>query len=719
MSFFKKCSTSPLRPKLLAFGLYLVMLALTMPLLAANAGDYQTKWGGTWDTLSLWQTYNGSTWVDATSLPSSPFSKTIYVKHYISLNTPFKLIGNASMVVSNQMQFHPGCTFEVGSDAEISFKELRVTNGSVLINNGTLRTLAINSNITIEAGGELINNSLIDTNRFARFNFNLLSAGTLSIGDHGTISGNGNFSVSHNANINIAHPEGFDGAINVSGNKVYDRANIVFNGTRSQKTGTTMPANVLNISVENPAGLQLSKSVSVVNEFIIHTGSSVDLGLNIINKAWYGVGTFVLSPGATVVTAHPQGISSTDNVGSVLVTYRVYDSAANYSFNGTSVQQTGNFVTTPDDDPDDGLVPVANLIISNPNNVTITNPMMVSNNILVLEGNAEGLVKIEGESSIIDGLFSHNYYHSFAPNGVLIRNYIPQGDTYANKPNAISRRWNICGNFTGTKEITFYWEPEEDNGINWNLITPVIKQGGNTLIAEAWDTTSVPRWVKTTINALGDRSSFYILGSSDETLPVVLSAFNAIITHNNGVRLQWTTQSESGINGYYVWRAATNNVNNASIISLLIAPTNSSNLATYVYTDNEVAVGSEYWYWLESVEYSGVSSLFGPIQIKLESGNVSPNIPLVTALLAPYPNPFNPSVNISFSLAKEAKAQVNIYNHRGQLVRNLYSGNSKAGRQNLVWNGIDNNGQPCSSGTYLIIMESSGERYVQKASLVK
>lgn len=720
MPLFMKRFTKPSRPKLFAFGLYIVMFIIAMPLFAANPGDYQTKWGGTWDTLSLWQTYNGSAWVNATSLPSSPFSGTIYVKHYLSINMPFELVGNSSMVVSNQLQFHPGCTFEVGSAAEISFKELRITNTSVLINNGTMKSIGNNSSITIEAGGELVNNALIDTQSYPSFNFNLLSAGILTVGKHGVIGGNGNLIVGYNANINIAHPDGIDGAITLSGNKTYDRANFVFNGTSPQITGNTMPANVLNVSVENPAGLKLSSDVNVVNEFNVHSGSSVDLGLSIVNKAWYGVGTFVLNPDATVITAHPDGISSTENVGSIQVTYRIFDSAADYSFNGNSSQQTGNFVTTPDDDPEDGLVPVANLIITNPNGVTITNPIAVSNNINVLDGSAEGTVQIVGQESKIDGLFSHNYYHSFSPNGVLIRNYIPFTDINGGKPLAISRRWNIRGNFEGSKEITFYWEPEEDNGINWDLQTPVIQQGGIMLAAEAWDTSSSPRWARTTITSLGDRGMFYILGSGDETLPVVLSGFNASLTSNNGVRLQWTTQSESGLNGYYVWRANSNNLSQAAMISLLISPTNTSNVATYTYSDSEVAPGSEYWYWLESVEYSGITSFYGPVQIKLESGgSVTPNIPLTTALLAPYPNPFNPSVNISFSMAKDAKAQVNIYNQRGQLVRNLFSGNSKAGRQNLVWNGIDNNGQPCGSGTYLIIMESSGERYVQKASLVK
>ncbi len=706
-------------PKVLALGFGITLILSLVPLFGLSTGDYRTQWGGNWEDVSLWQTYNGSAWVNATTIPPTPFANTITSGHWLSINSPLQLVGTGTIIINNQLQVRGGSTLDIGPEASLNFNSLRITSEGVIINNGTMTANANSSNLTIEADGTLINNSVIDTAHSPYFTFNLQSAGNLEFGKDGTVTGQGSFSVGWDANISIANPNGVDGCIDLSGSKTYDRANFFFNGNTPQITGITMPAHVLNIVVDNPAGLQLSSDVNVVEEFVVNSGASVDLGLSIINKAWWGVGTFILSPGAGVSTAHPQGISSTGDTGCILVTIRRYDSAADYTFNGTTPQVTGNFVTEPDDDPTDGMVPIANLNISNPSGVTITNPMAVSNNVNVLDGSAAGTVVIVGDESQIDGLFSHNYYHTFAPNGVVIKNYVPQTDTNGNSPLFIKRRWNISGNFVGTKQLTFYWEPEEDNGLDWSLTTPAVVHGNVKIIAEAWDTNASPRWATISITSLDSKGLFYISGAEDHTLPVVLSSFSVLPVQNGGFSLQWTTQSETGVSGYYVWCSSSSNLAEARIVSHLIASTNSSTGATYIYTDYEALNSVDYWYWLQSLDYDGKISYFGPVHAKLETGGGTPAVPYATQLLAPYPNPFNPSVNIAWTMAKTADSEIKIYNQKGQLVRKLFSGSSKSGRNTLIWNGTDDNGKICGSGKYLIVMESAGERFIQKAALVK
>ncbi len=67
------------------------------------------------------------------------------------------------------------------------------------------------------------------------------------------------------------------------------------------------------------------------------------------------------------------------------------------------------------------------------------------------------------------------------------------------------------------------------------------------------------------------------------------------------------------------------------------------------------------------------------------------------------PNPFNPSTTISFSItAKDAKdSKIDIYNSKGQKVKQLVSDQLSAGQHTVVWNGDDDNGKPVSSGVYL------------------
>jgi len=75
-------------------------------------------------------------------------------------------------------------------------------------------------------------------------------------------------------------------------------------------------------------------------------------------------------------------------------------------------------------------------------------------------------------------------------------------------------------------------------------------------------------------------------------------------------------------------------------------------------------------------------------------------LPTVTELNGNYPNPFNPTTNIKFSLKADAKVSLNIYNVRGQKVRTLINNSMKAGYHTVVWNGKDDTGKSVSSGIY-------------------
>lgn len=66
-----------------------------------------------------------------------------------------------------------------------------------------------------------------------------------------------------------------------------------------------------------------------------------------------------------------------------------------------------------------------------------------------------------------------------------------------------------------------------------------------------------------------------------------------------------------------------------------------------------------------------------------------------------FPNPFNPSTNIQFSLDRSQPVQLSIYDVTGRLVRTLVSESRAAGSHNVVWNGTDNGGNPTPSGVYL------------------
>jgi len=77
---------------------------------------------------------------------------------------------------------------------------------------------------------------------------------------------------------------------------------------------------------------------------------------------------------------------------------------------------------------------------------------------------------------------------------------------------------------------------------------------------------------------------------------------------------------------------------------------------------------------------------------------------LANGLLGNYPNPFNPSTTISFSLDMNAYVQLSIVNTRGQKVRTLVDGHKISGQHNVVWDGRDNDGNSVASGVFFSVM---------------
>jgi flagellar hook assembly protein FlgD len=85
-----------------------------------------------------------------------------------------------------------------------------------------------------------------------------------------------------------------------------------------------------------------------------------------------------------------------------------------------------------------------------------------------------------------------------------------------------------------------------------------------------------------------------------------------------------------------------------------------------------------------------------------------------------FPNPFNPTTNISFNLPRATEVEINIYNIRGQRVKNVVNGFMNTGNHVVSWDGVDNNGRSTSSGIYFVSVKANGfDRVVRKVTLLK
>lgn len=267
---------------------------------------------------------------------------------------------------------------------------------------------------------------------------------------------------------------------------------------------------------------------------------------------------------------------------------------------------------------------------------------------------------------------------------------------------------------SGTTDITLNvgagtWYGLAYYGGGWQQGSPYPCNGPGTITF-----TNVPFGAKADVPVV-------ISEGNDPTLPVELSSFTAVITAQNYVRINWTTQSESNLTGYYIYRNSVNNLQTAMKIESLIGATNTSNETNYAFIDQEVETGNTYYYWLQYNEVNGESDFHGPINVTLTQNpnNPTPVIPNVTELLNAYPNPFNPTTRIPYTLKNGGDVKLEIYNLKGQLIWNHSEKGKAAGYYWKDWDGKDMNGNTVSSGIYYYRMTSGKYTSSKKVVLMK
>lgn len=88
--------------------------------------------------------------------------------------------------------------------------------------------------------------------------------------------------------------------------------------------------------------------------------------------------------------------------------------------------------------------------------------------------------------------------------------------------------------------------------------------------------------------------------------------------------------------------------------------------------------------------------------------------------LAPvYPNPFNPTTTIEFQIPEETNVSLKIYNVLGQLVREIYSGQLRAGTHHFIWDSRTKNRQPAATGVYFAVVNTAKQQKVRKMLLLR
>ncbi len=113
--------------------------------------------------------------------------------------------------------------------------------------------------------------------------------------------------------------------------------------------------------------------------------------------------------------------------------------------------------------------------------------------------------------------------------------------------------------------------------------------------------------------------------------------------------------------------------------------------------------------------YASLDIDFGPF-----ASTEDETVAQVSYELCNYPNPFNPTTTISFSVAQTSSFVIlDIYNLKGQKVKTLISDQLSTGKHSVVWDSRDDNDRQVGSGIYFYKLKSGNYQKVRKMILLK
>ena len=214
---------------------------------------------------------------------------------------------------------------------------------------------------------------------------------------------------------------------------------------------------------------------------------------------------------------------------------------------------------------------------------------------------------------------------------------------------------------------------------------------------------------------------------TDGSLPVVLSFWTATSSQGT-VKLAWTTDSEIENQGFILerrqqgqtasdrpWTEISSFITNPD----LLGQGSTSSRTDYTYIDKQVKVGETYTYRLADVDYRGGVTQHSEISVTVREAGHDLK-PSDITLHAAFPNPFNPEVNLSFTLEHGVgDLSLEIYDIQGILINTLSSGYHKMGTHEYMWNGNDGHGNAASSGIYMVRLSTGSVVQIQRVTLLR
>ncbi len=392
----------------------------TVPM-AQVVGEYRsnapTPSGGNWSKAGTWQTWNGSSWVAATTSPSGSEPKltiqstdSVYVDQAVTITDTLynqgKINGGTSLTVGNGGVYQhaqnggsiPTATWNTGSTCLVTgVTSSGPSNTNQNFYNFTWNCPAQSANVNVgwqtgvsiagtltctstnwnhsstsspsyqlrlfgAAGSCIINNVVVNG-----YGAVLTPMGS---GFNDTVTVNGNITLSKGSMLSLSNNSGGVGIFYVKGNiSVIDSTYIGKSNSGNLSKMVFVKAGVQNLSHTTPGVITYFGAPN----FMVSTGSTLNLDTVMVG----GAGSFVVSSGATLIIRHPSGLNGNITTNGSNGGGNSFSSSANYVYSGSASQVTGSMLPHV----------VNNLTISDSSGVSLSSYVSVTDTLGLTSGN--------------------------------------------------------------------------------------------------------------------------------------------------------------------------------------------------------------------------------------------------------------------------------------------------------------------------------------------
>lgn len=205
---------------------------------------------------------------------------------------------------------------------------------------------------------------------------------------------------------------------------------------------------------------------------------------------------------------------------------------------------------------------------------------------------------------------------------------------------------------------------------------------------------------------LADTNNSRVVGyQASSALPVELVAFDGV-WDSRAVVLRWTTASETNNAGFDVQQYVVS-PGHWRTIGFIEGHGTTVEAQTYQYRVEASATGS-LRFRLKQVDFDGTFAYSPIVELRIEQ-------PVQTTLAPAYPNPFNPTIRLTFSVASTDRVSLRVYDALGREVALLFDDVATDGVSHTVLF----QGHGLASGLYHAVLHTSDQLQTQTLWLVK